>query len=137
MPEVSPAIAQQKVHAIERFLSHVLRAGVILSSIIVTVGVGLMFVHHPGYLHDTVSAGTVIAQMAFPHTVYDVMAGLARGEGRALIILGLFVLIATPVVRVAASLVLFLHLRDHIFSLLTTIVLLLLLASFLLGRAGG
>lgn len=54
-----------------------------------------------------------------------------------MIIIGLFVLIATPVVRVGVSVVLFLHQRDRKFVLITLLVLVLLLASFLLGRAGG
>ena len=51
--------------------------------------------------------------------------------------LGLLLLIATPVARVAASIVLFARDRDYLYVAITTTVLLLLLLSFMLGAAGG
>ena len=51
--------------------------------------------------------------------------------------LGLLLLIATPVARVAASIVLFARERDFTFVIITTTVLLLLLLSFVLGATGG
>lgn len=45
-----------------------------------------------------------------------------------------FLLIATPVVRVAVSFLLFLAERDWLYARLTMMVLLLLLASFMLGK---
>lgn len=51
--------------------------------------------------------------------------------------LGLLLLIATPVARVAASIVLFARERDITFVIITTTVLVLLLLSFVLGAAGG
>jgi uncharacterized membrane protein len=50
-------------------------------------------------------------------------------RGRGLIQLGLLLLIATPVARVAVSLVAFLRQRDRTYTLVTAFVLLLLLAS--------
>jgi len=97
----------------------------------------MMFLHHPEYRRGTVSAADVIRQMAFPHTLAAVWAGLAQMEGRAIVIVGLFVLIATPVMRVAASVLVFIHLRDPMFAAITFFVLMMLLLSFLLGRAGG
>ena len=52
-------------------------------------------------------------------------------SGRALIMCGVLVLIATPVVRVAASLVAFVHQRDRTYTAMTAFVLMLLLASML------
>jgi len=64
-------------------------------------------------------------------------AGLAGLRGQALVMLGLLVLMATPVLRVAVSLVSFLRSRDRAFTLLTSAVLVLLLLSLFLGKAGG
>lgn len=50
---------------------------------------------------------------------------------------GLLVLIATPILRVAVSIVAFLQMRDRVFAGITTVVLLLLVTSLSLGRAGG
>jgi len=49
---------------------------------------------------------------------------------------GLLVLIATPVLRVALSVVGFALQRDWVYVGLTVLVLLVLLGSFLVGKAG-
>jgi uncharacterized membrane protein len=63
------------------------------------------------------------------------VAGVVRGvralDPRAVIQLGLLLLIATPVARVAFSLVAFLRQRDRTYVVITSIVLLLLLYSLL------
>jgi uncharacterized membrane protein len=46
-------------------------------------------------------------------------------------------LIATPVLRVAISVLAFVYQRDRTFVVITTVVLALLLTSFVLGRGGG
>jgi uncharacterized membrane protein len=50
---------------------------------------------------------------------------------------GLLVLVATPVLRVAASIGLFALQRDRAFVAVTSLVLALLVTSFVLGKAGG
>ena len=50
--------------------------------------------------------------------------------------LGLLVLIATPVLRVAASVVLFAIQKDWTYTLITAVVLSLLVLSLVLGAAG-
>jgi uncharacterized membrane protein len=50
---------------------------------------------------------------------------------------GVLILIATPIMRVALSVVVFVLEGDRRFVAITSTVLLLLLLSFLLGRAGG
>ncbi len=128
---------KEQVRRVELGLSYLLRSGVVLSTLVVVSGLALVFYHHPEYLGKDATMVAVTADMVIPHTVADVFGGLARGEGRSLIVLGLFVLIATPVVRVAACVLVFVHQRDRIFTVITVIVLTLLLLSFALGRAGG
>ena len=48
--------------------------------------------------------------------------------------LGLLVLMATPVMRVAVSVLAFIHHRDRTYALITAAVLCLLLLSLVLGR---
>jgi len=62
-------------------------------------------------------------------------AGVRALRGRAIVILGLLLLIATPVVRVAVSIFAFIYQGDRIFTLITAVVLCLLLLSFVLGKA--
>ena len=55
-------------------------------------------------------------------------------RGEAIVTLGLLVLIATPVMRVAVSVVAFIQHRDRTYALITAAVLCLLLLSLVLGR---
>ena len=72
----------------------------------------------------------------FPRSVDWLMHSLGAGQGRGLIVLGLVVLIATPVLRVLLSLSVFARQGDRIYVLITAVVLVLLALSFVLGKAG-
>jgi uncharacterized membrane protein len=69
--------------------------------------------------------------------VPSVIRGLEHSQGRAIVMAGLLLLIATPVVRVAISVLAFVYQRDRTFVVITSVVLALLLTSFALGRGGG
>ena len=56
------------------------------------------------------------------------------GRGQGLIQLGALLLIATPIARVAFSVYVFARQRDRLYIVVTLIVLILLLGSFLGGR---
>jgi uncharacterized membrane protein len=72
--------------------------------------------------------------VGLPHQIGQVVAGAVRLEPYAVIDLGVLILIATPVLRVAASVILFLVERDYLYTLITVTVLGLLLSSlFLVG----
>ncbi len=64
------------------------------------------------------------------------IAGLRDRHGQSVVALGLLILILTPILRVAISIVLFALERDHAFVVITTAVLSILIASFFLGKAG-
>lgn len=131
----TPAVAETKAGWVEIIISDLLRIGVTTSMVIIVAGLVLMFVHHPSYAH----AGSDLKRLtspgaAFPHTLHEVADGLRAGRGQAVIAVGLIVLIATPILRVAASVVVFAVERDLVYVLITSVVLAVLLASFLLGR---
>lgn len=123
---------------IERVISVLLRAGVILSLFVVVFGLTLSFVHHRDYIdsHDLLPDLTGSTR-AFPHTLQETWQGLREFHGEAFIVLGLLVLIATPVMRVAVSVVAFALEHDWVFVTLTSVVLALLILSFFLGRVEG
>ena len=132
------ASRRDRVREVEIWISNLLRTGVILSLLLVVAGTILSFVHHPSYLHS----GRDLAHLtrpgaAFPHSIPDLRQSLLTFRGRGVVTLGLLVLIATPVMRVAVSILAFRHDRDRPFVLITTVVLLLLILSFVLGKAGG
>jgi len=106
------------VRRMERWLSWVLRTGVLLAALLVSVGAlwYLMVDGQREILWDCALKGV------------DVHRGLSP---TGLIHLGLLLLILTPVARVALALGLYLEERDWTFALITFWVLLVLLGSLL------
>lgn len=128
----------ERVRRVELVISVLLRIGVVTSLVIVVAGTVVTFLRHRTYLSSrTALHGLIGAHAEFPHTPTAVVHGVARGDGPAIVIAGLLVLIATPVLRVAVSIFAFVYQRDRTFVVITSFVLALLLASFALGRAGG
>jgi uncharacterized membrane protein len=127
---------EEKVRGIELAISLVLRLGVTLSVAVIVVGLALMFVHHSQYAtftgrfsyHRLTSTTT-----RFPHTFSQLGASLAAGQGRGIVVVGVLLLILTPVVRVAVSVIAFVHEKDPVMTAVTLFVLVALIASFFLG----
>ena len=133
----NPTRKPQVDHAVESIISMILRAGVIISLIIVVGGLLLSFFHHHEYLHSKPSLQRLTTPgRAFPRTIAGVLAGMRQMRGEAIIMAGLVLLIATPVLRVAVSIIAFVFEKDRTFVILTTIVLGLLILSFFLGTSG-
>lgn len=133
-PDVPPS--RPAVRRAELLLSNVLRGGVLTSLGVILVGTLVTFIRHPDY----VSSPQELARLtqggaAFPHTIRDLVAALAELRGQAIVVLGLLVLIATPVARVAVSILLFLEEHDRVYVAITAAVLLLLILSFVVGSA--
>ena len=131
-------IDAEKVRKVELLISHLLRGGVVVSLFVIVTGTALSFVHHPQY----VSSPTELQRLtrpgaAFPHTLGEVAAGVRDLRGQAIATVGLLLLVATPVVRVAVSIFAFVYERDPAFVLITSVVLGLLLLSFWLGKVEG
>jgi len=127
--------AEQQDHLIrqaEIIISNVLRGGVLLSAAIILLGVALF------YLGALRSSGglTHLSDRPYPSSLPAVWGGLLHGEPLAVVSLGLLILLLTPVVRVAVSIVAFALEHDRRYVIITTIVLIILLVSFFLGKGG-
>ena len=107
---------------LERTVQRVLQAGVVLSFALMLAGVVL-----------ALARGEQLAVHVVP--LRQLAAGLAMLDSAAYVSLGLVVLIATPFVRVAGSLIAFLRLRDRRYALITAAVLLVMCVSVLAGQA--
>lgn len=119
---------------VETLIGWVLRTGVTLSIAVILVGLVLMFVHHPEYLTSKDALTQLIdARRQNLDSRAGVWGGMLHQRGQAVVMFGLLLLIATPVMRVAASILIFLRERDRLYVAITTVVLLLLLTSFYLG----
>jgi uncharacterized membrane protein len=125
-PAQPPAGSRWDDDAIERLLARLLQAGVLLSTVLVVAGGIVFLLHHgtstPQYIHFA-------GEPAELSNVRGIVHSASRGDGRGLIQLGLLVLIATPVLRVAGSLLAFVALKDRTYVVLTSVVLLLLASS--------
>jgi uncharacterized membrane protein len=122
---------------VDTAISSLLRVGVLFSIGVVVGGLTFSFIHHPQYLTSkTALAGLTAARGVYPHDVHDVFVHIREGKGQAVVMLGLLLLIATPVARVAFSVVAFAIEGDRLYVAVTIVVLALLLLSFALGAAG-
>jgi len=127
---------EDRVQRTEVLISRVLRTGTVLSLTLIVLGTLLSFVHHPEYVSSPEAMLRLThPSRAFPHTLSDVLKGLRDLQGQAVVALGLLLLIATPVLRVAVSIVAFVQQGDRLFTLITAVVLGILLLSFALGAA--
>jgi uncharacterized membrane protein len=133
----TPATTEEAVRRTELIISNLLRWGVAISIMLVLMGTCVTFAHHPAYLTSADELTTLKTSQAFPTSLPALARGLAAGEGRAIVMLGLVVLLATPIARVAASIVAFWHQRDVTFVVITSMVMAMLLVSLTLGKAGG
>jgi len=116
-----------------KILGIVLRSGVIFSGAIIAIGTTLFIANHS--LDDTSAYlaynPSLIPHGNFPVTLASIASGLVSLDPSSIIQLGFLVLLATPVTRVALSLLLFAAEKDRRFVYLTGAVLAILLFSIL------
>jgi uncharacterized membrane protein len=113
----------------ELLIGSILRWGVVIAAIVGALGVaGELIVHAsaiPDFRRFSGDAATGLP---------SILAGVLQGHTRAIMQLGVALLIATPIVRVALSLVAFARERDRTYVVITAVVLLLLLYGLLGGK---
>jgi len=114
-------------HVMEDWISHSLRAGVVVSGVTLLVGSVLLFVLGPSATDPHSMSQLVNGDYTMSSSLRDIVSGVASGRATAIMDLGLFALILTPVVRVAMTVVLFGLQRDWVFVGITAIVLMILL----------
>lgn len=117
---------RSEAEEVEAIVSRVLRIGVLISAAVIVAGLILLLIAgNTGYPEGT-----------YPVSPGAAVAGAAALKPAAVLQTGLMLLILTPVLRVAASLFIFLKERDYLYVVITLIVLVILAVSFLLGKAG-
>jgi uncharacterized membrane protein len=111
---------------VERVLGRVLRTGVLVAAGLVLVG-GVLYLLKYGATRPDYAR--FVGDPDHLNTPGGIFRAARAGQGSGVIQLGCMALIATPVVRVAASLTAFVLQRDRLYALLTSVVLLILLMS--------
>ncbi|MBD2680144.1 MULTISPECIES: DUF1634 domain-containing protein [Nostoc] len=117
-------------HRFEKFLGNLLRIGVIIATALVLIGGILYLIRHGTEAPNYQFFRGELPEFRSPS---GVMTSIASGRRRGIIQLGLLVLIATPVIRVACSLLAYVQQRDFTYIIMTSIVLLGLLYSLIGG----
>ena len=114
---------KEEMNRIELVIGKILRVGVIISATIMIIGLLLLLITgKSGYAHDD-----------FPTTFKAIFSGIASLKPYAIMMLGIFCLILTPVLRVIVSIYSFYKEKDMLYVWITTFVLIVLIISFFFG----
>jgi uncharacterized membrane protein len=111
--------------AIERRIVQLLRGGMAASVLVMCVGAAWYLTAHGADPAD---------HSRFRPAPAGLLTTPLLGEGRALMQLGIVILVATPIARVAFSVGAFARARDRAYAVITTAVFCILLYSLLGGR---
>ncbi len=119
-------------HEVEQLIGRLLQIGVLAAALVAAIGGVFLLVQHG-------SAPALFSVFRGEPDELRSVAGIIRGtaalRSEALVQLGLVLLITTPIVRVAFTLVAFAVQRDRAYVVITAIVLVLLLYGLVFGRA--
>jgi uncharacterized membrane protein len=115
---------------VEQTMGNLLRAGVLVAAAVVVLG-GILYLVKFG--SEPPNYRLFHGEPADLRSPTRIVKGAVDFRSRALIQLGLLLLIATPVARVIFSVYAFLRQRDYIYVVLTLIVLAVLLYSLFFG----
>lgn len=119
--------ADQRIDAI---IGSLLRAGVIVAAVLVLSGGALYLARHGSTIPDY---HVFHGEPAYLRDFGGILSAARVLDGPGLIQLGLLVLLATPLVRVAFSVLAFALQRDRTYVVVTSIVLAVLLYSLAAG----
>ena len=104
-------------------IAYVLRIGVVISVILILVGTVLLFLQGSsnGFtIGELASTGSKINSSLFSFS--DIVNGLLSYQGLDFMLIGIIVLIITPIARVIASVLSFMYERNWLYVVITLIV---------------
>jgi uncharacterized membrane protein len=109
-----------------------LQLGVLIAAAVVLVGGGLLLAQHGG---QPIAYSVFHGEPDGLRSIAGILRGARAMQSESVVQLGLLLLIATPVARVAFTLVAFVLQRDRTYIVVTTLVLALLLYGLVFGNA--
>lgn len=128
--------------SMELAIAYVLRYGVILCALVIAFGLATRLFHwlpvHERSLTvvtelRTATESPTMASLV-PRDLTEIAGGLRALDPDAVMAVGLLLLIALPIVRVAMTIVLFLIERDYVYLAITFFVFGVLIAGLMFGR---
>src|ERR1700740_2866714 len=111
----------------------ILRGGVAVSMAVVVIG-GVFFLYRHGHSVPDFRAFKGVPD--FINSPQKVFESALQLRGQAIIQLGIALLIATPILRVVFAAIGFILEKDHLYTLISIIVLLVIIISMITGRIG-
>ena len=114
----------------ELSIAGMLRFGVSFSAVLVFLG-GFLYLRHPWL--KAPAYGRFVAEIEPLHALSSVVGGAIRFDARSVIALGILVLIATPILRVAFCVVGFARQKDRLYVLISASVFVILIYSLVRG----
>ena len=117
---------------IEQVIGRLLQLGVLIAAAVVGAGGTALLVQHGSAAPDFHTFRGATEPL---RDIGSIVRGVRRLDSRAIVQLGLVLLIATPVARVALTFVAFLVRRDRLYAALSLVVLMLLIYGLIWGRA--
>lgn len=127
----TPRAARWAEHDVEQFIGNLLRIGVLVAAAVAVIGGALLLAQHGSARPDY---HTFASEPAYLRSVGGIVVGALHLQSHAIVQLGLLLLIATPIARVALSLVAFALQRDRLYVAITCVVLAVLLYSLLFSK---
>ncbi len=138
-----PRKGPDPLRTVEILISRVLLWGALLSILVCVLGLAL-YVGEGGLKGGARDVDQLLPsrQAGRPAQVFTSLADISRGLSRrpvdplALAVLGLILLLATPVLGVALAIPAFLWVRDRRYAIISGLVLAILVVSFVVGGRG-
>ena len=118
-------------HSFEQVIGRLLQIGVMIAAVVVFAGGAALLGRNGG---EPIDFHTFRGATAPFRDLSAIARGVGQLDSRAIVQLGLVLLIATPVARVALTLIVFVIRRDRLYSVLTLIVFVLLIVGLVGGR---
>jgi uncharacterized membrane protein len=115
-------------HDVEQVIGRLLQGGVVLASVVVILGGAMLLWRHGA---ERPAFGVFRGESSSLRSVGATLRGVVAADPRAIVQLGLVLLIATPVARVALTLAAFAAQRDRLYVAMTAVVLVLLLVGLM------
>jgi len=117
------------MRAPEKFLSYVLLGGLLLALLVSGIGCGIFLWLHPDEIFDY---RVFKAEPVDLTKLSKIILESFQGNSLQIMQLGILLLVATPIARVASCIVMFAYLKDYLYIFISILVLFILLASILL-----
>lgn len=126
MASKESSATRSEMAKVENVIGIIMQIGVLVSALVIVIGLLMFFITgQSGY------SGTT-----FPHSFSTIGQGIVTLKPYAIIMLGLFMLILTPALRVLVSIYAFAVMKDHLYVWITTIVMIILIIAMIIGMYG-